>query len=124
MSEDTLVHVARLPGMAASESIPDALWLDTVSLRFVIVPVANGDGHEPLATPVDDYLVSHPDRTEAILTALTDRFRDLPLPTPGGRARLMERKKNLNAEELIARITPENCHPETAGGSPVGNEAW
>jgi hypothetical protein len=124
MNEDTLIHVARLPGTAAHEAVPDALWLDTQSLRFLVVPVANGDDHEAPATPVEDYLAAHPDRAEAVRTALTERFRDLPVPTPGGRARLLDRKKNLNADELIARITPESCHPETGGGPPVGNEAW
>lgn len=121
MSEDTLVHVARLPG--GSGSVPDALWLDTESLRFLVVPVTNGDGDGP-ATPVEDYLAAHPDRAEAVRAALADRFRDLPRPQPGARAKLLDRKKNLNADELIARITPDNVHPETGGGPPVGNEVW
>jgi hypothetical protein len=123
MSEDTLVHVARLPMVSAPEAVPDALWLDTESLRFVVVPVTDGD-REPTGTPVEDYLAAHPDRAEAVRTALTERFRDLPLSTSGGRARLLDRKKNLNADDLIARITPENCHPETGSGPAVGNEAW
>jgi antitoxin MazE len=27
-------------------------------------------------------------------------------------------------EELVSRITPENCHRETDTGTPVGNEVW
>ena len=27
-------------------------------------------------------------------------------------------------EDLIERVTEENCHPETHWGPPVGNEAW
>ncbi len=27
-------------------------------------------------------------------------------------------------EELLAGITPENIHPETDWGPPVGNEVW
>ncbi|MEX1104246.1 MAG: AbrB/MazE/SpoVT family DNA-binding domain-containing protein [Dehalococcoidia bacterium] len=27
-------------------------------------------------------------------------------------------------EELLARITPENLHPETDWGPPVGREVW
>jgi hypothetical protein len=123
MSEDTLVHVARLPRPAGSQDVPDALWLDTESLRFVVVPVADGDV-EPPATSVEDYLAAHPDRTEAVRTALADRLRDLPQPVPGGRARLLDRKQNLSAEELISRVTPDNVHPETGSGPPVGNEAW
>jgi hypothetical protein len=117
VSEDTLVHVARLPSTNAG-STPDALWLDTQSLRFLVVPVANGDDHEPPATPVEDYLAAHPDPTQAVRAALTERFRDLPVPMFGARARFLDRKKNLNADELIARITPDNCHPETGGGPP------
>ena len=81
MNEDTLIHVARLPGTAAHEAVPDALWLDTQSLRFLVVPVANGDDHEAPATPVEDYLAAHPDRAEAVRTALTERFREASCPT-------------------------------------------
>ena len=75
MSDDTLIHVARLPQPAGSREAPDALWLDTESLRFVVMPVANGDAVSP-ATPVEDYLAAHPDRAGAVRSALADRFRE------------------------------------------------
>ncbi len=33
-------------------------------------------------------------------------------------------KPRYTLEELVSRITPENIHPETDTGEPVGNEIW
>jgi hypothetical protein len=123
MSDDTLVHVARLPTGTGAQAVPEAIWLDTRALRLVVVPVSDGDT-EPPATPVEDYLAARPDRAEAVRTALVERFQGLPLPVTGARYKLLSRKKNVDAEELIRQITPENCHPESGSGPPVGNEAW
>jgi len=41
--------------------------------------------------------------------------------------RLVIEKKNARhptLEELLAGVTPENIHPETDWGSPVGKEIW
>lgn len=34
------------------------------------------------------------------------------------------RPKRYSLEELLAQVTPENLHPETNTGRPVGREAW
>lgn len=34
------------------------------------------------------------------------------------------RPKRYSLEKLLAQVTPENLHPETATGKPVGREAW
>jgi antitoxin MazE len=34
------------------------------------------------------------------------------------------RPARLSLEELLAGITPENCHRETDWGAPRGNEVW
>lgn len=34
------------------------------------------------------------------------------------------RESQFDIEELIARITPDNLHAETATGTAVGNEVW
>ena len=34
------------------------------------------------------------------------------------------RPKRYSLEELLARVTPENLHPEANTGKPVGREAW
>jgi antitoxin MazE len=33
-------------------------------------------------------------------------------------------RKHPTLDELLARITPENIHPETDWGPPVGREFW
>ena len=33
-------------------------------------------------------------------------------------------RKHPTLDELLARITPENIHPETDWGPPVGREIW
>ena len=35
-----------------------------------------------------------------------------------------KRRRYPTLEEMIAGITPENIHPETDWGSPVGKEIW
>lgn len=36
--------------------------------------------------------------------------------------RPMPKKYNLN--ELLEKVTPDNVHPETDWGGPIGKEAW
>ncbi|MES0873707.1 AbrB/MazE/SpoVT family DNA-binding domain-containing protein [Sinimarinibacterium thermocellulolyticum] len=43
------------------------------------------------------------------MSSARKRRRSAPLP-------------NYNLDDLLARITPENTHPETDWGSPVGRE--
>lgn len=33
-------------------------------------------------------------------------------------------ESELTLSQLVAGITPENCHSEVETGGPVGNEAW
>lgn len=33
-------------------------------------------------------------------------------------------ERHYTLEELLGQITPENLHPETDWGDPVGKEAW
>jgi antitoxin MazE len=35
-----------------------------------------------------------------------------------------KRQREYSLEELVAAITPENCHAEINTGEPVGEEAW
>jgi antitoxin MazE len=35
-----------------------------------------------------------------------------------------KKRRRYRLEQLIERITKENCHPETDWGPPVGNEIW
>jgi antitoxin MazE len=37
---------------------------------------------------------------------------------------LRPRSARYTLEELVAQITPENCHGKTDWGPPVGREAW
>lgn len=47
------------------------------------------------------------------------------LEAPGTGGILLKAKPRWpSIEERIAGITPENVHPETKTGSPVGNEVW
>ena len=36
----------------------------------------------------------------------------------------MHRQRKYSLQELVAKITPENRHPATDWGSPVGKETW
>jgi hypothetical protein len=49
-------------------------------------------------------------------------FAQLPLPKSNDRVKLLDRKRNLNADELVSRITPDNVHSEICPSSPVGRE--
>jgi antitoxin MazE len=33
-------------------------------------------------------------------------------------------RRKYRLEDLLAEVTPENCHEETDWGPPVGREAW
>ena len=33
-------------------------------------------------------------------------------------------KRNYDLDEMLSRITPENCHPEQEIGEAQGNEQW
>ncbi len=33
-------------------------------------------------------------------------------------------RRRYSLDELVAAITPENCHPEVNSGATVGNEVW
>jgi antitoxin component of MazEF toxin-antitoxin module len=47
------------------------------------------------------------------------------LQAQGSGAILVSAKRRIpDVEELCARITPENRHPVTFTGPPVGNEVW
>ncbi len=34
------------------------------------------------------------------------------------------RRRSVNLDDLLARVTPENLHAEIDTGAPVGREAW
>lgn len=37
---------------------------------------------------------------------------------------IMIKKDRLSLEEMLNKVTPENIHPETSKGGPVGRELW
>jgi antitoxin MazE len=41
-----------------------------------------------------------------------------------GRLIIVPAVKKYTLEELVSKITPENRHPETDWGPPVGKEVW
>jgi antitoxin MazE len=41
-----------------------------------------------------------------------------------GRLVIVPAAKKYTLEELVSQITPENRHPETDWGPPVGKEVW
>jgi antitoxin MazE len=41
-----------------------------------------------------------------------------------GRLVIVPAAKKYTLEELVSKITPENRHPETDWGPPVGKEVW
>ena len=46
------------------------------------------------------------------------------LRVESGRLIIAPAGKRYTLEELVSRITPENRHPETDWGAPVGKEVW
>jgi len=124
MSEhDDLIHIARLPQDASASGPPEALWLDTAAMRFLVVSVDGGEADAP-GTPIDAYLTARPDRATAVRDALTDRFAEYPKPVAGARRKLSGRVDPATAQAVFDRITPENRHAEVDMGPPVGKEEW
>jgi antitoxin MazE len=41
-----------------------------------------------------------------------------------GCLRLIPVSENPSLDDLLAQITPENCHQESDWGTPVGKEVW
>lgn len=33
-------------------------------------------------------------------------------------------RRKYTLQELVSKITPQNCHPETDWGKPMGKEVW
>jgi antitoxin MazE len=46
------------------------------------------------------------------------------LRVEGGHLMIVPAGKKYTLEELVSKITPENRHPETDWGPPVGKEIW
>ena len=120
---DDWIHIARLPQDTGTPGPPEALWLDTAAMRFLVLAV-DGDGADAAGTPIDAYLAAHPARATVIRDALTNRFAEYPKPYAGARHKLFGRVDPAKAQEIFDRITPENRHPEIDMGPPVGKEEW
>jgi antitoxin MazE len=41
-----------------------------------------------------------------------------------GRLVIVPVRRKYTLAELVSKITPENCHPETDWGPPLGKEIW
>jgi len=49
---------------------------------------------------------------------------EMSIRVENGRIEMAPMKTPPTLEELVSRITPENCHRESNWGKPAGNEAW
>lgn len=123
IEHDDWIHIARLPQDVEASGPPEALWLDTVAMRFLVLSVDGGEA-DAAGTPIDAYLAARPNRATVVRDALTNRFEEYPKPFAGARHKLSGRVDPAKAQEVFDRITPENRHAEVDLGPPVGREEW
>lgn len=69
-----------------------------------------------LAVPIPEDMLSTAGFKEGDTVNLYARRGEIEVADPS--------KPHYDIEELLAAITPENCHPEISTGPPRGNEVW